>query len=77
MLRIVRIFLIVLLTPIISYSEITYKLQGLVTDKDTKEPLPGATIMIKGTYHGAYTDPEGKFKILGIKEGVNTPVSWC
>ncbi|ASZ11890.1 SusC/RagA family TonB-linked outer membrane protein [Chitinophaga pendula] len=37
-------------------------LRGIVTD-DTKVPLPGATIRIKGTTTGTVTQPDGSFSI--------------
>jgi TonB-dependent SusC/RagA subfamily outer membrane receptor len=36
---------------------------GNVTDKQTKETLPGATILIKGTTSGTSTDINGKFSL--------------
>jgi len=38
--------------------------QGAVIDFDTKEPLPFATILIKGTKTGTATDLDGKFKLV-------------
>lgn len=37
------------------------KLEGIVVDAVTKEPVIGASINIKGTTHGAVTDFDGKF----------------
>ncbi|MCV9927498.1 SusC/RagA family TonB-linked outer membrane protein [Flavobacterium sp. LS1R49] len=37
------------------------KLNGIVVDAITKEPIIGASINIKGTTHGAITDLDGKF----------------
>lgn len=36
---------------------------GTVLDKDTKEPLLGANVLIKGTTHGTATDEHGKFTL--------------
>jgi len=36
---------------------------GIVTAGDTKETLPGATVMIKGTSTGAVTDIDGRYSI--------------
>lgn len=45
------------------------KIEGKVTDKD-KLPLPGVTVLIKGTTGGVVTDTDGKFQLtlLGNKE---------
>ncbi|MET0944383.1 MAG: TonB-dependent receptor plug domain-containing protein, partial [Flavobacterium sp.] len=37
------------------------KLEGIVVDAITKEPIIGASINIKGTTHGVVTDFDGKF----------------
>ncbi|MHC1704155.1 MAG: SusC/RagA family TonB-linked outer membrane protein [Tenuifilaceae bacterium] len=39
------------------------KISGLILDSSNGEPLPAATIIIKGTSIGAYSDAEGKFTI--------------
>lgn len=38
------------------------KLTGKVVD-DTDQPLPGASVMVKGTTNGTYTDFDGKFTL--------------
>jgi len=38
-------------------------LTGTVRDKETKEPMPGVTILEKGTTNGTITDASGAFKI--------------
>ncbi|MCK9422884.1 MAG: TonB-dependent receptor [Bacteroidales bacterium] len=38
-------------------------IKGVVTASDTKETLPGATIVIKGTTTGSVTDIDGKYSI--------------
>lgn len=37
--------------------------EGVVTDKVTKETLPGVQVIVKGTYRGSVTDMDGIFKI--------------
>ncbi|MGL4491788.1 MAG: carboxypeptidase-like regulatory domain-containing protein, partial [Tannerellaceae bacterium] len=39
------------------------KVSGTVTDTDSQTPLPGATIMVKGTTIGTVTDGDGKYTI--------------
>jgi outer membrane receptor protein involved in Fe transport len=44
-------------------------LRGKVFDKETKETLPGATIILVGTYMGTTTEINGTFEIKNIKPG--------
>ncbi|WP_233556645.1 SusC/RagA family TonB-linked outer membrane protein [Odoribacter sp. AF15-53] len=46
------------------------KIRGVVTDKQ-KSPLPGVTVMIKGTTIGVATDKDGKFQIVSPKDTSN------
>ena len=39
------------------------RITGKVRDADTEEPLPGATVRVKGTKNGTITDIEGNFVI--------------
>src|SRR3970282_2411548 len=45
---------------------------GKVIDKDTKEPLIGANVVLDGTSWGAATDIYGFFKIKNIPAGTYT-----
>ncbi|MBN2413069.1 TonB-dependent receptor [candidate division KSB1 bacterium] len=47
----------------------TGKITGKVVTVDTKEPLPGANVMIEGTTMGAATDIDGDFFIINIPPG--------
>ena len=38
-------------------------ISGTVLDGDTGDPLPGATILVKGTTYGVYSDDAGKYTI--------------
>ena len=42
-------------------------IKGTVTDKQTREPLTGATIQIAGTTQGTVADVDGKL-LLGCKQ---------
>ncbi len=42
---------------------------GVVINKQTREPLPGAAVSLIGTTFGASTDLEGRFRIAGVPEG--------
>jgi len=49
--------------------------KGYVTDADTKEPLQGVTVQIKGTTIGTFTDKRGYYELNGIKPGKYTLVA--
>lgn len=53
------LFLLMAFSPITLFSQIVIK--GTVTEEETGEPLIGATVLIKGTTIGQYTDLEGEF----------------
>jgi len=42
---------------------------GRITDVDTKEYLPGANVMLKGTGFGAATDRTGAYRIVNVPPG--------
>lgn len=44
-------------------------IEGAVTDKETKETLLGATVIIEGTTTGTATDIDGRFVISNVKPG--------
>lgn len=46
-----------------SWHQKTLFVQGVVIDEETKEPLAGVSIMIKGTNQGVVTDVNGKYSI--------------
>ena len=45
------------------------EIRGRVTDKDTGEGLPGANVIVPGTYKGAASDLSGNFVIKGLAPG--------
>ncbi len=49
-------------------------LTGVILDTDTHEPLPGANVLISGTYLGAATGQDGSFKISNLQPGSYTLV---
>ncbi|WP_272149591.1 SusC/RagA family TonB-linked outer membrane protein [Tenacibaculum aiptasiae] len=56
---------ILLLSSITMFAQQT--VTGKVTEKDTGEPLPGVSIIIKGTIKGIETDFNGNYSIQNIK----------
>ncbi len=67
--RVVKLIFLVVLFPALVLAQKTYTLQGRITDAENGEPLPGVNVMLKGTYYGASTDPDGYYKIPNVKEG--------
>ena len=61
-----------ILSILVSISIQAATITGVITDSKTGEFLPGATIMIKGTYYGSSSDIEGKYKIANVKSGTYT-----
>ncbi len=47
----------------------TGKIAGVVVDKQTKEPLVGCNVMVRGTTLGAATDLKGAYYILQVPPG--------
>jgi outer membrane receptor protein involved in Fe transport len=63
------LIIILLICTSLVFSQEKGSIRGLVKDKDTGEPLIGANILLKGTYHGSSTDIDGFFLISDIKPG--------
>jgi hypothetical protein len=55
------IFLFIM-TPFVSAAQVMLK--GTLLDHDTKEPIPGAAVIVEGTGPGRITDLDGKFTII-------------
>ena len=64
------LLLIFISSSSISFAQTTGKIAGIVTDKDSGDPLPGANIVIDGTYKGAAADKNGNFFIINLPPGV-------
>ena len=61
-------FLAFLITNISVFSQ-TGTIVGTVTDSETGDKLPRATIMLEGTKLGTYSDVKGEFKIKNVPPG--------
>jgi Ca-activated chloride channel family protein len=48
------------------------KISGTITNATTKEPLVGASVVIKGTKIGTLTDLDGKYSIGNVRPGTYT-----
>ena len=62
------LFLLVIFSGIL-FAGITGKITGKVVEKGTDLPLPGANVLLRGTYLGAASDINGNFLILNVPPG--------
>ncbi len=74
-----RIVLMIFLSLIVYVSSIiagtTGKISGRIIDKETKEPLIGVNVVVKGTTLGATTDADGYYVILHVPPGNQTIIA--
>lgn len=63
------VLLSLLILPALLFAGTTGKIKGKVVDRETKEPLPGANILVEGTTLGASTDLNGEYIILNVPVG--------
>ena len=61
------LFLILLCNCTFLYAQ-QFSITGVVTDKKLKEPIIGASVIVKGTTNGTVTDLDGNFTIQASKE---------
>ena len=61
----------ILFLALSSMTALADNIRGTVTDKQLKEPLPGATVQVAGTTLGAVTDVDGRFA-LSVSRGTYT-----
>ncbi len=66
-----------LLFSLIIINGISGKIQGVIRDKDTKDPIPYADVIILDTEIGAATDESGDFFILNVRPGRYTMEVSC
>ena len=66
-----KIFFLILLLTLSTMAAMAGTIKGTVTDRQTKEPLTGATVQIAGTASGAVADIDGNYS-LDIKNGTYT-----
>lgn len=67
--------LFLLALPAMAWAQNTGKISGRVTDAETGEPLPGATVVIEGTTLGSATDTNGNYTIFEVSPGTITLVA--
>ena len=61
--------LLLLLVPVLAFSQIGGKIRGKVVDQKTQEGLVGANVLVVGTSMGAATDVNGEFIVLNVPAG--------
>ncbi len=54
------------------FAQTTGKVEGIVTDADTGEPLVGAQIVVEGTLLGNITNDEGYYFVLNVPVGLQS-----
>ena len=59
-----------------SASDKKFKVSGTVLAADTKIPVMGASVIIRGTTNGTLTDHDGKFTLGGLRKGDVIQVSF-
>ena len=64
--------MLILLAAVSAWAGTTGKIAGVVTDKESGEPLPGVNVMIVGTTVGAATNIHGEFFIINVPPGTYT-----
>jgi TonB-linked SusC/RagA family outer membrane protein len=50
----------------------TGSIEGVVTDAESDNPLPGVNVVIQGTQQGAATGTDGTYEITGVEPGTYT-----
>lgn len=62
---------LVIFISLFGNAQITQNIRGVITDKDSQSPLPGANIIVTSTdpKMGAATDIDGRFKIADVPIG--------
>ncbi len=65
----VLVVILAMLLPLSIWAQSSGKIAGVVTDKNSGEPLPGVNVVIEGTTFGAATDEDGYYVILNVPVG--------
>src|SRR3989304_670669 len=65
----INLSIILILVNSAVFGGTTGKISGKVIDKETKEPIIGANVVIEGTYFGAASDIDGYYYINNVTPG--------
>lgn len=71
-LKVLPVALLVIFIAGAAFAGTTGKIAGVITDKQTGEPLPGVNVVIAGTNIGAATNIQGEFFIINVPPGKYT-----
>ena len=66
-----KIFFLILFLTLSVMAATAGTIKGTITDRQTKEPLTGATVQVSGTAQGAVADLDGNYT-LELKNGTYT-----
>ena len=66
-----KIFFLILFLTLSVMTVMAGTIKGPITDKQTREPLTGATVQIVGTTQGAIADMDGNYS-LNVTNGIYT-----
>ena len=53
----------------VNFNRKAFDVTGQVLEADTKQPIPGVTVIVRGTVNGIMTDVDGKFSFPKLAEG--------
>ena len=68
------VLLLMLCLHLAVFAQNTGTVSGKVTDKQTGEPLVGATVTVRGSSASTVTDNNGSFTLTNVKTGKNTVI---
>lgn len=71
-----KLFHNILVALLASSIAIAQQVSGTVTEADSGAPLPGATVLVKGTNNGTTTDFDGMFQLDGVSGNAILVVSY-
>lgn len=68
----VAVLVLAILAPASLFAAAVGQIKGTITDKESGEPVVGASVLIVGTTRGAMTDFDGKYMIRQVEPGTYT-----
>ncbi|RUT77725.1 TonB-dependent receptor [Ancylomarina longa] len=73
----ISIVLLIVVVFSVSAKDLTSSIKGKVTDRNSKEPIPYASVALEGSSFGAVTDFDGEFVIDNVPVGHYHVVATC